>query len=284
MRSTPSRHLRRLAAIATPVAGVLLIASAPASAAQNAAQDWAPADSAAIHPGVMTHTEDAQCTSNFIFTDGGNVYIGQAAHCASTSSSTTTNGCEAESLPLGTRVEIEGASNPGTLVYSSWQTMREVGETNSDACAYNDFALIQIDPADAGDVNPSIPHWGGPTGLNTAGTETGDTVLTYGNSSLRLGLDPLKPKQGTSVGDSGNGWSHNVYTVTPGIPGDSGSAFLDAQGRALGVLSTLQVAPNTGSNGVGDISRELAYMQEHSEFGDVQLVEGTESFSGPLLG
>jgi hypothetical protein len=41
------------------------------------------------------------------------------------------------------------------------------------------------------------------------------------------------------LGDDGAGWSHNVATVTPGVPGDSGSAFLDANGRALGVLSTL---------------------------------------------
>lgn len=280
MRPTPLRRLNRLAATVVPAAGVLLVAAAPASAAQ----DWAPADTASIHPGVMTHTDGAQCTSNFVFSDGTDVYIGQAAHCAATSSSTTTNGCEAEPLPLGTRVEIEGASNPGTLVYSSWQTMQQVGENDANACAYNDFALVRIDPADVDDVNPSIPFWGGPTGLDSDGTEAGDTVVSYGNSSLRLGLDPLKPKQGTSIGDGGDGWSHNVYTVTPGIPGDSGSAFLDARGRALGVLSTLQVAPQAGSNGVGDLSRELTYMQEHSEFGDVQLVEGTESFSGPLLG
>lgn len=280
MRPTPSRHLRRLAAIATPVAGVLFIASAPA----HAAQDWAPADTASIHPGVMTHTDGAQCTSNFVFSDGTDVYIGQAAHCASASTSTMANGCEAEPLPLGTRVEIEGASNPGTLAYSSWQTMQEVGETDENACAYNDFALVRIAPADVDDTNPSIPFWGGPTGLDPDGTGAGDTLVSYGNSSLRLGLDPLKPKQGTSIGDSGDGWSHDVYTVTPGIPGDSGSAFLDAQGRALGVLSTLQVAPQAGSNGVGDLSRELAYMQQHSQFDDVQLVEGTEPFSGPLLG
>ena len=35
------------------------------------------------------------------------------------------------------------------------------------------------------------------------------------------------------------GWSHDVYTVTPGIPGDSGSGFLDADGRAFGTLSTV---------------------------------------------
>ena len=52
-----------------------------------------------------------------------------------------------------------------------------------------------------------------------------------------------------SLGREGGGWTHLVYTATPGIPGDSGSAFIDAQGRAFGVLSTLQIAPTVGSNG-----------------------------------
>ena len=53
----------------------------------------------------------------------------------------------------------------------------------------------------------------------------------------------LSPKIGTSLGDQGHGWSHIVATVSPGIPGDSGSAFLSPDGKALGVLSTLNFAP-----------------------------------------
>ena len=73
----------------------------------------------------------------------------------------------------------------------------------------------------------------------------------------------LSPKQGVSLGTEGEGWSHPVYTVTPGVPGDSGSAFLDAEGNALGTLSTLAIAPLAGSNGVGDLNSELGYAQQH---------------------
>ena len=52
--------------------------------------------------------------------------------------------------------------------------------------------------------------------------------------------------------------------MTPGVPGDSGSAFLDADGNALGTLSTLAIAPVAGSNGVGDLSRELSFAQANS--------------------
>ena len=86
-------------------------------------------------------------------------------------------------------------------------------------------------------------------------------MYSYGNSSLRLGLRPLSPKTGVSLGTIASGWSHPVYTVTPGIPGDSGSAFLDADGNALGVLSTLAIAPLAGSNNVSDIGLALEYMR-----------------------
>ena len=67
-----------------------------------------------------------------------------------------------------------------------------------------------------------------------------------GGSSLRGGVEALSPKTGVSVGTTGGGWSHAVYTMTPGVPGDSGSAFLDADGKALGTLSTLAIAPLDG--------------------------------------
>src|SRR5687768_8652200 len=71
---------------------------------------WAPAATAPIHPGVMTFTAGAQCTANFVFTNGSDTFIGQAAHCSGTGAATDTNGCESGSLPLGTPVEVDGAS------------------------------------------------------------------------------------------------------------------------------------------------------------------------------
>ena len=267
---------RFLKALALAVFACAIVAG-PASAAPT----WAPASSATIHPGVQTFTAGAQCTANFVFYDASNVYLGQAAHCSGTGTSTDTNGCTSGSLPIGTAVDI-GGSKPGTLVYNSWLTMQSKGETDADTCAYNDLALVKVDPADVGSVNPSIPFWGGPTGVHSGGTATGDTVLSYGNSERRGGVTQLSPKQGKSVGDDGNGWSHTVYTVTPGIPGDSGSAFVDATGNALGVLSTVAIAPLAGSNGVGDVAKELAYANSTGGFG-ITLAQGTEAFTGPLL-
>jgi hypothetical protein len=259
-----------------------VVALACAVIAGSACAAWAPASTAAIHPGVQTETAGAQCTANFVFTDASNVYVGQAAHCSGTGSATDTDGCTSGSLPIGTPVTIGGASKPGTLAYNSWLTMQAKGEANADTCAYNDLALVRIDPADVANVNPSIPFWGGPTGLDTNGAAAGDKVLSYGNSSLRGGITALSPKEGYSLGDAGSGWSHSVYTITPGIPGDSGSAFLNGQGQALGILSTVAIAPLPASNGVGDLAKELAYLSSTGGF-SVSLAKGTEAFRGPLL-
>jgi hypothetical protein len=275
--------MRRAVAAAVVVALVVFTLAGPAGARRRV-RTWAPAETATIHPGVQTFTAGAQCTANFVFTSGGAVFLGQAAHCAGTGDATETDGCDSGSLPLGTPVEIEGATRPGALVYSSWLAMQAAGETDEPTCAFNDFALVRIDPADVALVNPSVPFWGGPVALDVDDTEAGERVVSYGNSSLRGGIEELSPKEGISLGTT-DGWSHDVYTATPGIPGDSGSGFMDGEGDAIGSLSTLQIAPLVGSNGVTDLASALEYARAHSPFGGLTLVPGTEPFSpGGLLG
>ncbi|MDQ4055271.1 MAG: S1 family peptidase [Actinomycetota bacterium] len=292
--TSKSRLVGAAAAFATTVLGAaLFVAPTTANAAGEVAVDWAPAETAPITPGVQTNTDGSgQCTANFVFTDSaGGVYIGQAAHCAGTGEATDTDGCLADSLPLGTRVTFNRKGSvvsagtevgQGTMVYSSWLTMQARNESDDNTCAYNDFALVKVDADDVGNVNPSIPFWGGPTGINTTGAPAGMRVYSYGNSGLRGGNENLSPKTGFSVGTDSDGWNHPVYTLTPGVPGDSGSAFLDDSGQALGTLSTLAIAPLAGSNGVGDLGRELAYAQQYSGIAGLALANGTEPFDPAL--
>jgi hypothetical protein len=266
MRHTPSTLRRAFAAVAA-LSSVLLGAAAVSSAPAQAAPQWAPAGTATITPGVQMYTEGAQCTGNFVFTDSSdNVYVGYAAHCAGLGAATDTNGCLNESVPLGTAVSFnQGGSlvsegtqvGTGTLVYSSWRKMRELGVTDANTCAYNDFALVKVSDADKGKVNPSIPFWGGPTGIDTDGTAAGDRVWSFGNSSLRGGVTELSPKTGISLGD-------------------------DAGGKAIGTLSTLGLAPLPLSNNIGDLAKELAFAQANSGIAGLTLVNGTEPFN-PIL-
>ena len=302
--ATRLRPLAGVAASASLVLAAVVAVAGPASANAiwvpavhhhaQVARQWAPAATAKIHPGTMMYTAGAQCTANFVFTDLDlNVYVGYAAHCAGTGAATDTNGCQAASLPLGTPVTFNEGGNlvnegtvvgRGTLVYSSWLKEKQLGTTDANTCAYNDLALVKVADADAGKVNPSIPFWGGPTGIDTDGTQIGDRVYTFGNSSLRAGLTQLSPHTGISLGDDAadGGWSHPLYTVTPGVPGDSGSAFVSADGKAIGVLSTLGLAPLPLSNNIGDLAKELAFAQQNSGIVGLGMVPGTEPFN-PIL-
>ena len=253
--------------LATAASALLACASlAATTGSAEAAPSWAPADKAVIHPGTMMYTDGAQCTANFVYTD---------------------------SVPLGTKVTFTNDGNlasegtavgHGTLAYSSWITEHNLGTSDASTCAYNDLALVKVDAADVSKVNPSVPFWGGPTGIDTDGTKAGDRVWTFGNSSLRAGLTPLSPHTGISLGDDAadGGWTHPLYTVTPGVPGDSGSAFISADGKAIGTLSTLGLAPLPLSNNIGDLGKELAFAQAHSGIAGLQLVNGTEPFD-PVL-
>ncbi|HET9120421.1 MAG TPA: hypothetical protein VFN72_07795, partial [Solirubrobacterales bacterium] len=59
----------------------------------------------------------------------------------------------------------------------------------------------------------------------------------------------------------------------------------DANGGAIGVLSTVALAPLAGSNAVGNLAMELAYMRaNNSAFSGVNLVPGTEPFEANLVG
>lgn len=239
---------------------------------------WTSASSATIRPGAVMVTDGAQCSANFVFTRGAEVFLGYAAHCAGLGGVTDLDGCRTPSLPLGTPVRIDGATRPGVLVYSSWTAMQQARERDASACANNDFALVRVDRRDIPRVNPTMPHWGGPTGLRRGPLPSGARVFTYGSSSLRLGTTLLSPKSGSSNGTTSAGWSHPVYTLSPSIQGDSGSGLLDGSGRAAGVLSSLNITPQPLSNSFGDLQHELAYARVHG-MGDVRLAVGTQRFN-----
>ena len=294
LRSRTVPVLLLVCAVALALVATLAPTADAAKRKRKRTVTWAPAATATITPGVQMYTDGGQCTANFVFTDrNGGVYVGYAAHCAGLGAATDTNGCGQSSVPIGTPVTFERGGSlltsgtvlgRGTLAYSSWETMNRIGTSDPVVCSFNDFALVKVAGSDVSKVNPSIPFWGGPTGIDTAGLGAGESVWSYGNSSLRAGLELLSPKQGISLGDDAadGGWSHLLYTVTPGIPGDSGSAFLSADGKAVGTLSTLGLTPFPLSNNIGDLARELAFAQQHSGIPGLKLALGTEPFS-PLL-
>lgn len=261
---------------------------------------------ATVHPGIELWIPNGGsfngCTANFVFSNGSATFIGMAAHCAGTGGDTQTS-CdspvEGNGIPVfigepvvGTSsgaVELNGPETVGppigTMVYNSWVTMQAKGlaDPKTPACQYNDLALIHVSPGIS--VDPTVPVFGGPNGLSGIPAQ-GSTVYSYENSTLRQGLEPLSPKVGISLGPTAgsDGWNTLVDTFTPGIPGDSGSGFLDANGDAFGVLSTITVSVGTAGaalgNGVNSLAKELTFLNGTGALGSVGLVDGTSSFSG----
>jgi hypothetical protein len=277
------RPFRRWRSARWTVLGTLLLAStAPAHtiSLNSARADDAPSNrpgEGQVHPGLVLDTAGSDCTSNFVFTDADrHLYLGQAAHCSSEGQDIDLDGCKEKTLPLGTRVRVVGSEITGSLVYNSWRTMQARHETNVAACADNDFALVRLPDSLRSQVSPDVPYFGGPHGINTSGVGPGGAVYAYGNSPLRGGIGMLAPKRGVVVATIDSGWSYLVYFATPGIPGDSGSAVLDAQGHALGVMSSLITTPTPGANGVADIGRMFSYAQERSGIGGLRRVDGAQ--------
>lgn len=230
-------------------------------------RDYGQANDSQIRPGVQVSSAEGSCTSNFLYyTDANNYYIGAAAHCFSPDTNSGIDACETQNSAYGSLVNIENADFPGTLEYSSWVAMQANSETpGSDACVFNDFALIRIDDRDLDKVHPAAFVFGGPTALLTGVAPDGDEVVSYGQSPFHFGAQDLESKEGVIRRSQGGGWSYVIETDNPGLSGDSGSAVLHETGRALGVLATVGASIGLGgapvSNGVVNLDRALNYAQ-----------------------
>ncbi|PSG96768.1 hypothetical protein BRD56_08270 [Thermoplasmatales archaeon SW_10_69_26] len=241
-------------------------------------RSWPDPDEASIRPGVQV-TGTGQCTSNFLYRtpDNATLMLGVAAHCVADAPQLGSNGCSDQVDPLepGAQVDIEGASQPGVLVYSSWFAMQAANVTDTTICNENDFALVAIDPADRSKVHPAVRGVGGPTGL-ASDVAIGDEVRWYGSTSASPRTTATSQHRGTVV--SSTNWTFEAYSASPGIPGDSGSGVMLGDGGAAGVLVTVEsVYP--AANGVTKLPPALAFAADHGV--SVELVTW-DQLSGPL--
>lgn len=164
-----------------------------------------------IRPGQLLIIEGGTlCTSNFVFTSGGNFFIGTAGHCGEV-------GDQVTMLYLP-----GGLVNIGNVVLST-----------GDAGIGNDFALISINPALSGDVSPSMAHWGGPTGVYTG---SAPAVVVHSGWGAVIGTGGT-PRAGIGVDFEGPDWRF-AGAITPG---DSGSGATVFGGPAVGNITHIAV-------------------------------------------
>ena len=92
------------------------------------------------------------------------------------------------------------------------------------------------------------------------------------------------PASATTPADGG--WSHpRLHRHARASPATPAAGFMSADGKALGVLSTRRPRPAAGSNGVGDLAKELAFAQAHSGIAGLQPGQRHRAvLAGPLTG
>src|SRR5581483_5994275 len=160
---------------------------------------WAPLESAKIRPGALIHTPKADCPANFVFIrpDNTSVFVGTTAYCV-------------RDMHVGSLASIGTNDTIAVLIYSSFETMAEVHETDADALNYNDFAVFLVDGSDRKWVSPSMLHYGGPTGLaDFAQMGLGQRLRSFADLNDRL-PEPLHARAGVAAPQASN-WAYLVY-------------------------------------------------------------------------
>jgi hypothetical protein len=195
------------------------------------------------------------CTANFIYylgaaatmphtSDGQHQFIGTAGHC------------------------VEHANQPVFMQVTAAGVIAKVGEVKKilsgdigrngagNGGIGNDFAIIQIDPGFQVDPQMPAPTLG-PQGIYT-GCEA-QAVKWYGHG-YAVAMGQGRPEVGLATNwyDRSYGW-----TSATGLPGDSGSGVLTADGAAAGNLTHLLIDPDRypGNTFAGTrVTRALTWM------------------------
>ena len=175
-----------------------------------------------IRPGTWLISLDTRrigfswCTANFVFQKNGVYGLGTAGHCAAGDSIGGFPDVTAYVVPPAGQ-GVPGIYHIGRFVMSR---NNGVGE---------DFAMVEIDAQYSGWMNPTMPVWGGPTGVYTSDLPT--AVKHFGHGAV-VGTGGT-PRAGVApIWDARN--SHAFAWYGCGMVGDSGSAVNVVTGEGAG--------------------------------------------------
>lgn len=179
-----------------------------------------------LSPGDQILVEGASCTLGFLVADPTGLYFTTAGHCIR---------------------EGQVASNPdhGDIGVGAFRFLDPDTGQPTDGQPGKDFALIRLDPALYDKLNPKICGWDGPKGIYRE-TPGGGEVRHYGHGVVFGEFGPTtQQRQGYNL------WTDlDAFTwAGMGVPGDSGSAVITADGLALGVLTHVIIAPPDTNGG-----------------------------------
>jgi hypothetical protein len=191
------------------------------------------------------------CTANFVWASGSARYLGAAGHCFIPEGTTATHGPGADYDASGVQVSVcvsncSFGGETGFILTGDLVTLDAVAyarQTDVDGDVGNDFGVVTIPGSFASLIRPSMPVFGGPTGVEEV--ELGQPLCHYGNGVLVGETFVTMARVGVGGGSTPKYWMGDLAAAF----GDSGSAVetcesngTEIQGRgAAGVLTHLGV-------------------------------------------
>lgn len=186
--------------------------------------------STGIRPGtwLVTVTTDpvgfSWCTANFVFKKKSAYGLGTAGHCAAKDALGGYPDVTAYVVPPA------GQGAPGFYHIGTFVLSRDNG-------IGDDFAMIKLYPQYASWVNPTMPVWGGPTGVYTSDAPT---VVKHFGHGLVVGTGGT-PRAGVApIWTARKGDAFAWYGA--GLMGDSGSAVNVVTGEGAGNFTHIVVS------------------------------------------
>jgi hypothetical protein len=206
-----------------------------------------------VRPGAEVQTQVGLCTLNFLFEAPDHQrYIGTAGHCILGEGGPMGDNVGEKTWPKGGGpvAKDAGGHRIGEFAYAILQDPK-------------DFSLIRLDPGV--EASPQMCQFGGPTGINDD-VGDGTKVLEYWGNGI--GIGSTVPARSAVAKGFPN--PDHVYALGLALPGDSGSAVISDDGRAVGVLVTVGVhgvgvdqnGVDFGTIGITRIAPQLARASE----------------------
>ena len=210
----------------------------------------------------------AGCTANFVWRDSiGDLYIGAAGHCflpgdKNASENARRDAESDEDVYDVSRLDVSVCADctvGGATGLTFTGTTIELGDVAyarqnlpDGSEVGHDFGLVRI-PSSAEDaVDPSLPQFGGPSGVSEGAVPAGLPVNQYGAGVANGEVFPTMGSNGVSEG--GLGTEESWFAAIRASPGDSGSPLQATEagtgvegGDAGGILTHLTAVGTAGT-------------------------------------
>ena len=219
-------HRRSLAVL---VCALALAVLAPAAA--SAAPTWAPASTAAIHPGVQTFTDGAPVHRELrLLRRDATSTSARPRTARAPVGNTETDGCTRGSLPIGTPVDVDRRQQARHAGLQLVDHDAGAGRDRRQHVPVQRPRAGQARPGRRGQGQPVDPASGAGRRASARRPRRATRSTRTATPSCAAASPSSARRRATASATTAAAGPHRLHRDA-GIPGDSGSAFLDKHGH-----------------------------------------------------